>query len=301
MKRECLGQAMAEFVVMTAGCLLLLFVLVPVIAKLSDMSYKAQELARYTAWERTVWYNSFGASDTLPSQIDTKDGYLAIRSDADIHNSAEQRLLPFEATTRSFSANDIDEPSPSNNLWRWTHSGQAMTAAGSAAANANLANTATPSLAYSILDTYNDVMGTVNKVLKVISFGQGDDDFLQIAHPTQNFYRSAINIPVPMAGGRLGDQPLFGERFANQLNVKANSAVLADGWVAQSEGHFREKTDDFVLGTLIEDNPLWGVVRSLIGIFEPSFKDVNFAPVNTAPMPDGEVNCNVTTGFCYFK
>lgn len=301
MKRECLGQAMAEFVVMTAGCLLLLFVLVPVIAKLSDMSYKAQELARYTAWERTVWYNSFGASDTLPSQIDTKDGYLAIRSDTDIRNSAEQRLLPFEATTRSFAANDIDEPTATNNLWRWTHSGQAMTTAGSAAANAHLANTATPSLAYSILDTYNDVMGTVNKVLKVISFGQGDDDFLQIAHPTQNFYRSAINIPVPMAGGRLGDQSLFGERFANQLNVKANSAVLADGWVAQSEGHFREKTDDFVLGTLIEDNPLWGVVRSLIGIFEPSFKDVNFAPVNTAPMPDGEVNCNVTTGFCYFK
>ena len=58
MQHECRGQAMAEFVVMTAGCLLLLFVLVPVVAKLSDMSYKAQELARYTAWERTVWYNS---------------------------------------------------------------------------------------------------------------------------------------------------------------------------------------------------------------------------------------------------
>ncbi|MBD9482225.1 hypothetical protein IB229_04535 [Pseudomonas sp. PDM14] len=292
---------MAEFVVMTAGCLLLLFVLVPVVAKLSDMSYKAQELARYTAWERTVWYNSFGSSDTLPSQIDTKDGYLAIRSDAAILNSAEQRLLPYEATTRRFAATDIDQPTASNNLWRWTHSGQAMTTAGSAAASSGLLNSATPSTAYSVLDTYNDVMGTVNKVLKVISFGGGDDDFLQVAHPTQNFYKSTIDIPVPMAGGRLGGQPLLGDRFANQLNVKANSAVLADGWVAQSEGHFREKTDDFVLGTLIEDNPLWGVVRSLIGIFEPSFKDVNFAPVSTKPMPDGDVNCNTTTGFCYFK
>lgn len=301
MERDCRGQAMAEFVVMTAGCLLLLFVLVPVVAKLSDMSYKAQELARYTAWERTVWYNSFGASDTLPSQIDTKDGYLAIRSDADILNSAEQRLMPFEATTRSFSATDIDQPTASNKLWRWTHSGQSMTAAGSAAANSSLKNEKTPSLAYDVLGVYNDVMGTVNKALKVISFGQGDDDFLQIAHPTHNFYKTAVDIPVPLTNGQFGGKPLLGDAFANQLNIRANSAVLADGWVAQSEEHFREKTDDFVLGTLIQENPLWGVVRSVIGIFEPSFKDVNFAPVNTKPMPDKEVNCNVTTGFCYFK
>ena len=57
----------------------------------------------------------------------------------------------------------------------------------------------------------------------------------------------------------------------------------------------------FVLGTLIEDNPVWGVVKGLIGIFEPSFKDVNFAPIDTDPMPDKDVTCNTTTGFCYFK
>ena len=300
MQHECRGQAMAEFVVMTAGCLLLLFVLVPVVAKLSDMSYKAQELARYTAWERTVWYNSSGAAETLPSQIDTKDGYLAIRSDAAIRQSAEQRLLPFEAQTQSFAATDIDKPTGQNRLWRWTHSGQSMVSAGSTADQASLVDAATPSTAYSVIDTYNEVMGTVNKVLKVISFGGGDDDFLQIAHPTHNFYKSGIDIPVPLARGQLGGKSLFGN-LGNQLEVKASSAVLADGWVAQSEEHFKEKSDDFVLGTLIEDNPVWGVVKGLIGIFEPSFKDVNFAPIDTDPMPDKDVTCNTTTGFCYFK
>ncbi|WP_156115024.1 hypothetical protein [Pseudomonas sp. ML96] len=302
MGQQCRGQAMAEFVVMTAGCLLLLFVLVPVVAKLSDMAYKSQELARYTAWERTVWYSPYGKEkEDLPSQIDTKDGYLATRSDAAIRNSAEQRLLPFEKTTRSFAATDIDTPTATNKLWRWTHSGQAMTSAGSTANGSSLASSATPSLSYSILDTYNGFMGGVAKAVSIFSFGHGDDDLLQIAHPTQNFYRSSVDIPVPLSKGQLGGKPLFGDTYIGQLDVRANSAVLADGWVAQSEEHFREKSDDFVLGTLVEDNPIWGVVKSLIGIFEPSFKDVNFAPINTEPMPDGDVNCNVTTGFCYFK
>lgn len=298
---NCHGQAMAEFVVMTGGCLLLLFVLVPVVAKLCDMSYKAQELARYTAWERTVWYNPYGREkEDLPSQIDLEDGYLATRSDVDIYNSAEQRLLPFEKNIRHFSAEDIDTPNASNSLWRWTHSGQAMTDAGRAAAGSSLEESATPSLAYSIIDTYNDVMGTIAKVVNILSFGQGDDDLLQVAHPTQNFYRTKVDIPVPLAGGQFGGEPLFGADYAEQLDVRANAAVLADGWVAQSEEHFYEKSDDFVLGTLVQDNPIWQVVQGLIGIFEPSFKDVNFAPVNVDPMPEEEASCNVTTGFCHF-
>lgn len=39
------GQAMAEFVVMVAGGVLLLFVLVPVVAKLADMAYTVNGFA----------------------------------------------------------------------------------------------------------------------------------------------------------------------------------------------------------------------------------------------------------------
>ncbi len=299
------GQAMAEFVVMTAGCVLLLFVLVPVVAKLSDMAYKAQEMARYTAWERTVWYGVAGGSDTHPSQIDTRDGHLAMRSDAAILNSAEHRLMSYSNVPQAFAPQDIAPAldTEGNRFWRWTHGGtsQPMVQSGEMPAGSSLANTRNTSLAYSILDTYNDVMGGIAKVVSIFSFGQGDEDFLQVAHPTHNFYRSNVEIPVALADGRLGSQPLLGEDFGNRLEVKARSAVLADGWVAQSEGHFHNKSDDFVLGNMIESNPIWSTVRSLIGLFEPSFKDVNFAPINTAPMPDSDVDCNVTTGFCYFK
>ncbi len=300
------GQAMAEFVVMTAGCLLMLFVLVPVVAKLSDMSYKAQETARYTAWERTVWYNSNASSDSLPSQIDTRDGHLASRSDAAILNSAEQRLLGYTSEPPAFAAQDIAPTSEGgrNRFWRWTHgSRDEMLEAGSMPGASQMSVGRTPSAAYSVIDTYNDAMGPIVKVVSIFtSFGAGgDEDFLQIAHPTRNFHMAEVELPVPLAGSELGSQKLFGENTPTALQVRARSAVLADGWVAQSEGHFDEKANDFVIGTLIENNPVWGIVRSVIGIFEPSFKHIDFSPVNTDPMPDGDVDCNVTTGFCYFK
>jgi hypothetical protein len=297
------GQAMAEFVVMTAGCLLLLFVLVPVVAKLSDMSYKAQEMARYTAWERTVWYATGSSSDSQPSQI-ASDGHLAMRSDRAIFNSAERRVMSFTQHATALDPKDIDTLSGASNnqFWRWTHGkgGQGMSEPGSTADSSSLRNSRTPSIAYSVIDTYNNVMGKIAKVVSIFSFGQGDDDFLQVAHPIHNFYATSVDIPVPMAGSQLGSKPLFGDRFT-QLNVKARSAVLADGWVAQSEEHFRNKADDFVMGNLIENNPIFDTVRSIIGIFEPSFKTLDFAPIDTAPMPDTDVDCNVTTGFCYYK
>lgn len=298
------GQAMAEFVVMTAGCVLLLFVLVPFVAKMSDMAYKSQETARYTAWERTVWYSPTGGKDTNPSQIDTKDGYLATRSDAEIFNTAERRLMPFSSELQAFTAQDITRDNQSsNNFWRWTHGDQkqSMVGSGQMQENSKLHHERTPSTAYSILDTYNDVMGGIAKVVSIFtSFGQGDEDLLQVAHPMHNFYSSNVSIPVSMNGSQLGNTPLLPSSIS-ELNVGARSAILADGWVAQSEGHFYEKSNDFVIGTLVEKNPVWNIVRGIIGIFEPSFKDIDFSPVNTDPMPDSEYDCNITTGFCYFK
>src|SRR5690606_19470051 len=124
-------------------------------------------------------------------------------------------------------------------------------------------------------------------------------DLLQVAHPIHNFYKSEVELPVSLAGSKLGSRDLFPEHLSS-LDIRARSAVLADGWVAQSEGHFEEKANDFVLGTIVEKNPVWQTRRSIVGIFEPSFKEINFAPVNTDPMPDTDVDCNVVTGFCYF-
>ena len=319
------GQAMAEFVVMVAGCVLLMFVAVPVIAKLSDMAYKSQEMARYVAWERTVWYGTgndhLGQSDKdyLPSQHDLSQitvvspadraKYRALdqitelptRSTAEILNSAENRLLTFSQQTPEFAYEDLDAPNTRDQhaFWRWTSGGDdtAMYTPGSSTTQSSLSNRKAESVADLLMTGYNGMMGAVAGVVNILSFGGGDKDLLQIAHPRRNLYYSSVSIPVSLTGSQLGKTPLVG---TTPLSMNARAAVLADAWVAQDELHLREKSDDFVLGTGIEDNPLWDIAKTAISILEPSFKNIDMAPVNTDPIPDAGVACNPRTGFCDF-
>lgn len=317
------GQAMAEFVVMVAGCVLLLFVAVPVVGKLGDMAFKSQEMARYAAWERTVWYgtpNDYlgqSSSDYSPSQydrnqifslspadrslyerLDTVEG-LPTRSNADIFNSAENRLLTYQQAIRPLSPQDLEAPdsASTNRFWRWT-SGQSqpMLARGASASSSSLNNSTPSSVANTLVSTYNGFMYPIAKAVDILSFGAGDEDLLQIAHPRRNLYSSDVRLPVSLTGSTLGQTPLAGD---SPLSVNARAAILADAWVAQDELHMREKSDDFVLGTALEDNPLWDGIKTAVSIMEPSFKHIDLAPVNTDPIPDGDVKCNPRTGFCY--
>lgn len=306
------GQAMVEFVVMTAGCLLLLFVLVPVVAKLADMAYKAQEIARYTAWERTVWYSPVD-DGSKPSLSGKSDGYIAERSNEKILTSAEDRIINFGSDILPLGPAG-ETQSSGNHFWKWTHRAgeKDMVKSYAMLEGSRIQSAKTPSKGYEVIEVYNDVMRVIAKVISIftLNFSGSNDDYLQVAHPMRNFYTSNIEIPVPLTNGALGSNPLFGEKFQlQQLTVGARSAVLADGWIPQDEQHFREKADDFVLGSMIENNPIWATARRLVSIFEPSVKDVNFAPVNTAPMPDENPVCEglkstdkiPRPGFCYYK
>ena len=292
------GQAMAEFVVMVAGGVLLLFVLVPVVAKLADMAYTAQQMARYVAWERTVWF------DTNKAPGETDNGDTAQRGDEVILKTAEKRLMTYTKATQPFTAADIDgstNTASNHSLWRWTHgsAGKPMTATGSMPSHSNLRVEKTPSYSYDVIGIYNDAMGGVMKVLSFLKIAK-DDDFLQVAHETKNFYNPSIVIPVSMAGSRLGSKPLFGGALDKQLNIRAQSAVLADGWNAQGDHHFKERADDFAVGTMLS-NPLIETIISEIGEFEPSFKKVEFDYVGIEPIADKPAKCTNSTGFCYFE
>ena len=78
--RYCRGQAMNEFVVMTAGVLLILFMVVPTLGKLLDMSFQTHQLARYATWERTVWFDN----GDQPGETTEPDYDVAVRSDSAI-------------------------------------------------------------------------------------------------------------------------------------------------------------------------------------------------------------------------
>ena len=91
-------------------------------AKLADMAYTAQQVARYVAWERTVWF------DTNKTPGETDDGDTAQRGNEAVLKSAEKRLMSYSAAIQPFTAADIDgnaNTSSNHSLWRWTHGGGA--------------------------------------------------------------------------------------------------------------------------------------------------------------------------------
>ncbi len=288
-RSRCSGQAMTEFVVMTSGVLLILFLVVPMLAKLLDMSFQTQQMARYMAWERTVWYDN----GDQPSETTEPGNDIAVRSDSAVDGSAQKRLLTFAATPEALSAGDVSgvPAGTQHALWRWSSGGQMLNGGGLAGGNLNPEKT--PSVAYEVLDVYNEGMDLLTEPLTMIGVGGGaDGNFLQIAHPQDNYFTPEVSASVNLANTGLESSAL-----PASLNITASSAILADGWNAQGEHHFRSRADDFAIGTLM-DNALVNAMISFIGVFEPSFRDVDFGYIGTDPIPEAETKCDF--GFCYF-
>ncbi len=288
---------MTEFVVMTSGVLLILFLVVPALGKLLDMSFQTQMLARYVAWERTVWFDN----GDEPGETTEQGADIALRSDTSISATAQQRLLTFTKAPQTFRANDSSgiAPGTSHALWRWSN-GQPMMAGGGLSAN-SLNPHASPSVAYGVLEIYNEGMSTLMKPLNMLKI-VNDEDFLTVAHPTENYFKPSVSMQVNLAGAgleKVGGRGFIGpEYLPNGLTLRANSAVLTDGWNAQGNHHFKERVDDFAIGTMM-DNAVVKAVISIIGVFEPTFADVDFAAVDIKPLPDAEVKCDY--GHCYFN
>ncbi|WJN61008.1 hypothetical protein [Pseudomonas sp. SO81] len=287
---------MAEFVVMTAGVLLILFLVVPTLGKLLDMSFQTQQLGRYATWERTVWFDN----GDQPGET-TEPGYdVAVRSDAAISASGEKRLLSFASAPEPLASSDVSGIAAGSQhaLWRWSN-GASMLGDGGVD-NGSLNPHKTESVAYDVLGLYNTGMEALISPLTMLKL-QDDENFLQVAHPQENYFKPSIsaNVNLGNAGleARTGAGFLGPEFLPGGLTMTANGAILADGWNAQGEHHFKERVDDFAIGTMM-DNAVINTVIDFIGIFEPSFADVDFGYVGTEPIPDADVQCDL--GFCYF-
>ncbi|MDG9924870.1 MULTISPECIES: hypothetical protein [unclassified Pseudomonas] len=280
---------MTEFIVMASGVLLILFLVVPMLAKLLDMSFQTQQMARYMAWERTVWYDN----GDQPSETTEPGNDIAVRSDSAIDGSAQKRLLTFTSSPEILSASDVSgvPAGTQHALWRWSSGGQMLNGGGLTGNSLNPEET--PSFAYDVLGVYNEGMGLLTEPLTMIGVGGGaDGNFLQVAHPQDNYFTPSVSASVNLANTGLESSAL-----PDSLTITAKSAILADGWNAQGEHHFKSRSDDFAIGTLM-DNGVVNAMISFIGVFEPSFRDVDFGYIGTDPIPEAETKCDF--GFCYF-
>ena len=115
MARRQHGQAMVEFLVAALFFLLPLFLAIVVLAKFSDVQHTTQMAARYSAWERTVWYDDSGTKfDTINGSNQKTAAEIGHEIGVRIINDRSQATTVIKNTDRAATsfANGIDP------MWR---------------------------------------------------------------------------------------------------------------------------------------------------------------------------------------
>jgi hypothetical protein len=116
------GQAMTEMLVASAFVVVPLFLIIPTAGKYIDMKHAAVSSARYTAWERTVFFND----DTLADQPSNFKGFTASTGEKFPMKSNLQ--IAADAQLRIFTEADtpIQSGSTANRAFWTYHDGSPM-------------------------------------------------------------------------------------------------------------------------------------------------------------------------------
>ncbi len=304
------GQAMTEFVVTVSYIFLGLFVLIPIFGKLMDMQYQTQQAARYVAWERTVWFDQGKAPDESVISTDYWES-VATRNDDDVMASMENRffygvqpgiLKPITGDDLSGENGDI---SP---VWNYVQSKKTMYGGTTLSLDddGSLDGNDTPSFAYDVIGVINDglqvITDPINSLLGAI--GGENDDFLNFAYETKNYYSPVLSTQVNLTNSQGGGSGVWDRQTDGSMGsgiedaifssgwdgtIKARAAVLADGWNTQSLEHYQERADDLVPSTVF-DNALFDAVITVASFLEggPSNSAIGkleFGAVGIEPMP----------------
>ncbi|MBN9409116.1 MAG: hypothetical protein J0H69_08205 [Burkholderiales bacterium] len=226
------GQAMTEFVVGAVFFLLPLFLIIPTLGKYADVKNASGQVARYVAWERTVWYGGASAS----SSSDWPGNHKA---ESTIQNEARQRivLMDTSSATAPFKSADGSASSFSvagaRQIWHNRDSSNMLQSYNDAQTGA-ISNDNAPGVLGSIL-------GGALSVTNNISFFKLEGN---------GFYtgRAALAVKTLPIGGTLrnvGTDGVFdpGVRFgeSGKLVFRDQNALLANGWSARGTAHVRSQ------------------------------------------------------------
>ncbi len=200
------GAVWVEFLVGSSAVLVSLFLLIPMLAKFSDIKQKTEQVAQYASWERTVW-----------------NGDVAIKSKEKIMNESQHRVLAdgdgliFSGGSASIDSfhyftNQINSPSQYETLLIPDGSGSdqfiSMTES----------NSDQPGLGK--FKTANSMVSIQTDVKKVINYG--------------GYYKNQAGIKIK--------QPSWLDAFTdNEMKLSTGKSILVDGW--DTGGASRNKKD----------------------------------------------------------
>ncbi len=320
---------MTEFVVSVAFVFMAIFVFVPSFGKIMDLQFQNIMASRYMAWERTVWFDQITDDNRDNFKISSDEfESVALRDDEEILNSAENRffykhggLLP-----EFLSEDDADIPGGDvSPIWTYVQSKNSMYG-GTTLVDESYDAQATPSLAYEVVGFLGDGIKAVKEPIDFLlgAIGVDNEDLFEFPLMTdeQTYYSPVLQTRLNIgnahgAGTSVWDRddatgdftPGIESAFFQNWDgvLQSRSAILADGWNAQSLSHYKQRADDYV-PTTIFDNDLFDVIIDIASILEggPSnsaIGQLSFGEVGIEPMPaaDGEpVGVGCDDGFCSY-
>lgn len=323
-----LGQAMTEFVVSVGFIFLVLFVVVPMFGKIIDIKLQNQQAARYVAWERTVWLRdmgSWGGSANTDDFVISSNEFesVAFRNDSDLTNSVSNRFFYGQgrAEIKPISSSDVDGPTGDvSSLWAYHQSGKSMF---EGVEVLNTDEQITPSIAYKILDILASGLEVISTPIEFMLniVGGKNTDLLKLDYNRQGYYspqvRTSLNTGNAKGGGtgewdRKNGQ--WGSGIEDALfqnwdgRFTARSAILADGWNAQSVAYYADRVDNFVPSTVF-DNVLFDVLKTAASLAEggpanSAIYKLDFGEMGVEPMPakDGKpLSPKCDKGHCYYN
>ncbi|WP_426360250.1 hypothetical protein ACPUVO_08570 [Pseudocolwellia sp. HL-MZ19] len=249
------GAVLAEFIVIVSLVVIPLYIGLTLIAKYTDNAQKVELAARYSAWERTVWYQN------LPSSLADADNEInTVKSATEIGYELENRVFSNREASVYIAqqSDEVNEKGNSMSKSYW-------------------------------LDNSGKSISIYKSHLESEEGGESDEnsqEFIQVTDGQENkmygYTSSILDSLFSFVGGLTGFdvdmkgamsttvnltliQPEFlKEYITSDMEISRSQTILADGWNAAGPKHEELRAKGLVLSSVL-DFGAFDTVRNVIG------------------------------------
>ena len=262
------GQALIEFTIAAAALLVPLFFLIAYVAKYHDMQSATIQAARYSAWERTVYFGGEAWDCDYDATTHRSKGQpgnakwacgTAWKSDADIKNEVGRRFF-------AGSGADLDDGQYDEKPFWSDLAGASLLQS----YNQVSSTRQTPGGANKVLDIlFNDILGEVQKIFTAAP---------AVALDMQSLYTSTVtfNPENTWAVSRV-----FGTNSALGA-LKEKNVLVANGWSANGSAFVAAQIQPYTPVNFVNNGYFktgWDAFKSLAGKLFPEFETLDFTAV----------------------
>jgi len=258
MNKKQSGQALTEFATMMS-VFVPLFLMVPVLGKVSDLNTTSIQASRYAAWERTI--------------SSTTD-----KTDVELNNEVRSRLFGTTGHFNTTGETPSDADQDHNPLWT-DHMGNRILASSINDVDMVAVN---GGLDGSLTSGFTSVINNVGSALSKLSSSANWD------LTSDGLYTATVNVNVASNNfGLAGGQDCTGtDSTAVFACITRHNVILTDSWDSPSPDVTESRVKSFVPGSVFEK---LSVVTNLVGAvpvlkewkkFDPGYVDPEVIPAD---------------------